>query len=47
MKLISVTDDVFHPEMSPLNEDASNMELIPVTDDVFHPEMSPLKDLAS
>jgi hypothetical protein len=44
MELISVTDDVFHPEISPLNDVASeNMELILVTDDVSHPEMSPLK----
>ena len=40
-----VTDDTFHPDISRLKEDASNMDHMEVTDDTFHDEISSLKSM--
>ena len=44
MRIMLVTLDTSHLEMSPLNDDAANMPSMVVTLDTSHLEMSPLND---
>ena len=47
MPCMSLTEAVFHPEMSALNDVApENISLMSVTEDTSHLEMSALKDVA-